>query len=43
VFGSVLPGVLLFTGIGIGLSIVISLVTWHVIERPFLELKRHFG
>lgn len=42
IHGSVLPGVLLFATFGIGLSILLALVSWHLWERPFLELKRHF-
>jgi len=42
-YGSVLPGVLLFTCLGTAVSVLLALVSWHVWERPFLELKRYFG
>jgi peptidoglycan/LPS O-acetylase OafA/YrhL len=38
--GSVMAGVVLFSMIGVALSVGVSLVSWHVVERPFLRLKR---
>jgi peptidoglycan/LPS O-acetylase OafA/YrhL len=41
--GSALPGILAFTGVGVGLSVLLALASWHFWERPFLQLKRYFA
>jgi peptidoglycan/LPS O-acetylase OafA/YrhL len=40
--GSGLPGQLLFTGCVIVLSLGAAAVSWHVLEKHILKLKRHF-
>jgi peptidoglycan/LPS O-acetylase OafA/YrhL len=40
VLGSNIPAALGFTAAGIGISIGIAWLSWHVIERHFLKLKR---
>jgi peptidoglycan/LPS O-acetylase OafA/YrhL len=40
--GSELPGAVAFTLIGIGLSLVVALTSWHLYEKHFLKLKRFF-
>jgi peptidoglycan/LPS O-acetylase OafA/YrhL len=42
VFGSRLPGVLLFSAIGGIASVGLALLSWRLVEQPFLSLKRHF-
>jgi peptidoglycan/LPS O-acetylase OafA/YrhL len=42
-YGSVLPGVLLFTVIGTSLSILLAVASWSLLENPFLSLKRYFA
>jgi peptidoglycan/LPS O-acetylase OafA/YrhL len=42
VFGSQLPGYLLWLVISIGACVVVALISWHLIEAPFLKLKRLF-
>lgn len=39
VLGSRLPGWLLFIAAGIGVSVVLALLSWHLWEKPFLDLK----
>jgi peptidoglycan/LPS O-acetylase OafA/YrhL len=42
IFGSVLPLEIAFTLTGIALSFAIAWLSWRIIERPLLELKRFF-
>ncbi len=42
VFGSQLPGYLLWLVMSIGACVVIAEISWHLIEAPFLRLKRFF-
>lgn len=39
-FGSVLPGFLLFTFIAGGLTLIVSIISFHYWELPFLKLKK---
>jgi peptidoglycan/LPS O-acetylase OafA/YrhL len=39
VLGSRLPGWLLFVAAGIAVSVALSLLSWHLLEKPFLDLK----
>lgn len=41
-FGSETPGRLLFTAMGIAVSLVVAVVSWHACEKRFLRLKRYF-
>jgi peptidoglycan/LPS O-acetylase OafA/YrhL len=41
VFGSGLPGLLLFSVVGGIASVGLALLSWHLLEQPFLRLKRH--
>jgi peptidoglycan/LPS O-acetylase OafA/YrhL len=36
------PGLFAYTSIVLGISLVLALVSWWLIERPFLSLKRYF-
>jgi peptidoglycan/LPS O-acetylase OafA/YrhL len=40
--GSQLPALLLYIGAASLVSVCLALVSWHVWEKPFLELKRRF-
>ena len=40
--GTQLLGQIAAMSIGIGLSIVLAVISWHVLEEPFLRLKRRF-
>ena len=42
VFRSQLPAYLLWLAIAIGCSVAIALVSWHLLEKPFLKMKRLF-
>jgi peptidoglycan/LPS O-acetylase OafA/YrhL len=42
VFGSQLPAYLLWLVISIGATVSIALVSWHLLEKPFLRMKRFF-
>jgi peptidoglycan/LPS O-acetylase OafA/YrhL len=42
VFGSQLPALAAFTAAGSALTLGCALVSWHLLERPFLSLKRYF-
>ena len=42
VFGSQLPAYLSWLAMSIGACVAIALVSWHLIEMPFLRLKRYF-
>jgi peptidoglycan/LPS O-acetylase OafA/YrhL len=42
VFGSQLPAYLLWLVISIGASVAIALVSWHLLEKQFLKMKRFF-
>lgn len=42
VLGSQLPGYLLWLVVATTVSIALALVSWHLIENPFLSLKRFF-
>ena len=42
VFGSQLPAYLLWLAISIGASVAVALVSWHLLEKPFLKMKRFF-
>ncbi|HEX9942040.1 MAG TPA: acyltransferase [Thermoanaerobaculia bacterium] len=42
VLGSHLPGWLLFVTAGIGVSVVLALLSWRFWEKPFLDLKDRF-
>jgi peptidoglycan/LPS O-acetylase OafA/YrhL len=42
VFGSQLPGYLLWLVMSIGACVAVALVSWQLIEKPFLSLKRFF-
>lgn len=42
VWGSALPGRLVFAGMCIGASVAIALVSWHAYEKQWLKLKRFF-
>lgn len=39
---SLLPGRILFTATALVGSLILSVVTWHVVEQPCIRLKRHF-
>jgi len=39
ILGSRLPGWLLFVTAGIGVSVFLALLSWHLWEKPFLDLK----
>jgi peptidoglycan/LPS O-acetylase OafA/YrhL len=39
VLGSSLPGWLLFVVAGVAVSVALSLLSWHLLEKPFLDLK----
>ena len=41
--GSALPGQLLFYAISIAVSLVAAYASWHLYEKWFLRLKRHFA
>jgi peptidoglycan/LPS O-acetylase OafA/YrhL len=41
--GSSLPGLLLFSAIACGLTMLCALLSWRLIEHPCLRLKRHFS
>lgn len=43
VLGSHLPGALLFGAIGASASVALALVSWYLLEQPFLRLKRWFS
>ena len=43
VFGSQLPGLLLFTAIAGTLSFACALLSWRFIEAPMLRLKRYLN
>jgi peptidoglycan/LPS O-acetylase OafA/YrhL len=40
-FGSSLPGVVVFSAVGAGLSLAVAVAIYHAWEAPFLRLKRH--
>ena len=40
--GSQLPGVLLLAAVGMSMSYALAWLSYHVYEKPFLELKRYF-
>jgi peptidoglycan/LPS O-acetylase OafA/YrhL len=42
VWGTQLPGQLLFMLLGIGVTTALALISWHCWESPFLRLKRFF-
>lgn len=42
VLGSQLPAYLLWLAISVGATLAIALVSWHVLEKPFLNMKRFF-
>jgi len=42
IFGSQLPGYLLWLVILVGASVAVALVSWHLVEKPFLKMKRFF-
>jgi peptidoglycan/LPS O-acetylase OafA/YrhL len=42
IFGSQLPAYLLWLAISIGVTVAVALVSWHLLEKPFLEMKRFF-
>jgi peptidoglycan/LPS O-acetylase OafA/YrhL len=42
VFGSQLPAYLLWLVISIGASVAIALVSWHLLEKQFLKMKKLF-
>jgi peptidoglycan/LPS O-acetylase OafA/YrhL len=35
------PGYVLFTLLALAVSLGISLLSWHLLEQPFLRLKRY--
>jgi hypothetical protein len=39
-FGSALPGQMLFYALGIGLPIVPGWLSWHLYEKHFIRLKK---
>lgn len=41
--GSLLPGLIMFSAIGFVISLLCAVISWHLIETPFLRLKRHFS
>jgi peptidoglycan/LPS O-acetylase OafA/YrhL len=41
-WGSQLPGQLLFYPLAISLTLVAALTSWYLLEKPFLSLKRYF-
>jgi peptidoglycan/LPS O-acetylase OafA/YrhL len=43
ILGSHLPGALLFGVVGATASVALALVSWYVLEQPFLRLKRWFA
>jgi peptidoglycan/LPS O-acetylase OafA/YrhL len=43
VLGSHLPGALLFGAVGATASVTLALVSWYLLEQPFLRLKRWFA
>jgi peptidoglycan/LPS O-acetylase OafA/YrhL len=40
VFGSHVPGYLIFTALAMVASVGVALISWHAIEQPFLSMKR---
>jgi peptidoglycan/LPS O-acetylase OafA/YrhL len=40
VFGSHLPAYLLWLAVGVGASVATAFLSWHVVEKQFLKLKR---
>jgi peptidoglycan/LPS O-acetylase OafA/YrhL len=43
ILGSHLPGALLFGAVGATASVGLALVSWYLLEQPFLRLKRWFA
>jgi peptidoglycan/LPS O-acetylase OafA/YrhL len=42
VFGSQLPAYLLWLAISIGATVAVAVVSWHLLEKPFLKMKKFF-
>jgi peptidoglycan/LPS O-acetylase OafA/YrhL len=42
VFGSLLPAYLLWLVMSIGATVAVALVSWHLLEKQFLKMKRFF-
>jgi peptidoglycan/LPS O-acetylase OafA/YrhL len=42
VFRSQLPAYLLWLAISIGVTVAVALVSWNLLEKPFLKMKRFF-
>jgi peptidoglycan/LPS O-acetylase OafA/YrhL len=42
VFGSLLPAYLLWLALSIGATVVVALISWHLLEKQFLKMKKYF-
>jgi peptidoglycan/LPS O-acetylase OafA/YrhL len=42
VFGSLLPAYLLWLALSIGATVAVALVSWHLLEKQFLKMKKYF-